>query len=137
MKKFITIVICLILVFSLGGCVIEIESHHDTEGQTMTFVESKMVRMGDDEYIGLFFDYTNESGETKAACDTFDVKAFQNGVELTIVVYTGQTTEDAIQCDTSVQTGHTERVVWLFSTVDESTVSVEVSNGEKFTVEVK
>lgn len=136
MRKIITL-LSLILVISLSGCVIEIEPHYDTESQTMTFVESKVVTLYGEEYIGLFFDYTNESGETNAAGDAFDVNAFQNGVEIDVAVFVGQTTEGAIQCDTKVQTGHTARVIWLFSIVDDSTVSVEVSNGEKFTVEVK
>lgn len=139
MKKFIAIMVGLVMVFCLVGCVVgvEVEPESDTEGQTMTFVESKVVTLNEQEYIGLFYDYTNNSGETKMACDDFDVNTFQNGIELTVVVYTGQTTEGAIQCDTSVQSGNTARVVWLFEIVDESPVSVEMSNGETFTVEVK
>lgn len=135
MKKFIAIMVSLVMLVCLGGCVVEIEPYYDTDGQTLKFVESKVVTLYEEEYIGLFFDYTNESGETKMACDGFDVNAYQNGVELSVSVFVGETTDGAIQCDTSVQTGHTARVVWLFSMVDESAVSVEVSNGETFTVE--
>ena len=65
-----------------------------------------------------------------------DVKAFQNGVELTIIVYTGQKTEDAVQCDTAVPTGTTAKVVWLYEKQDDSTVSVEFSDGQKHEFEI-
>ena len=45
-----------------------------------------------------------ESTATVLPCDAINVKAFQNGKELNVIVYTGQEIEGAIQCDTSVQT---------------------------------
>ena len=69
--------------------------------------------------------------------DEIDVKAFQNGTELNVIVYSGEEVEDAIQCDTSVQTGTTAKVVWTFETQDDSKVSVECSDGEKFEFEIE
>ena len=43
--------------------------------------------------------------------------------------------EDAIPCDMSVQDGTTERVIWLFERVDDTPVSVEMSDGQNFIVE--
>ena len=117
MRKLISILCAILLVLGLVGCVAEQPSEH-----TMTF-------------IGLFYDYTNNSGETVLPADAINVKAFQNGVELVVTVFTGQETEGAIQCDTSVQDGTTVRVVWLFMRVDDSPVSVEMSDGQKFTIE--
>lgn len=45
--------------------------------------------------------------------------------------------EGYIQCDTSVQTGTTAGVVWLFELQDNSTVSVECGDGQKFDVELQ
>lgn len=87
------------------------------------------------DYVGVFCEFTNNSGETILPCDAIDVNAFQNGKELNVVVYTGQKTEDAIQCDTSVQTGTTAEVVWLFEKEDESTISLEFTDGQKFEFE--
>lgn len=103
----------------------------------LSFKEGKLVTMNDTEYVGIFFDYTNNSGDSVLPCQAIDVKAFQNGRELTITVYTGQETEGAIQCDTSVQTGTTAKVVWLFEKQDDSTVSVECTDGQKFEFEIK
>ena len=36
-----------------------------------------------------------------------------------------------VQCDSNVQSGTTADVVWLFELDDDSTVSVELSGGEK------
>lgn len=124
MKKML-LVLSLVIVL-LTGCV--------ANPHTLTYVEGKDVVIDETELIGLFFDYTNGSGETAIPCEWVDVKAFQNGVELTIMVYTGQRMDGAVQCDASIQAGTTARVVWLFEKVDDSPVSVEVSNGESFVV---
>lgn len=129
MKRFMALLLTCVMVLGLSACVSQ------PTGHKMTFVESKDVVINDQTYVGLFFDYTNESGETVLPCDAINVKAFQNGTELVVTVFTGQETEGAIQCDTSVQDGTTVRVVWLFVRVDESPVSVEMSDGQKFTVD--
>lgn len=129
MKKILAVLSVVMLLTGCGGSVEEPKEH------TVKFVEGKNVVIDDETYVGLFFDYTNESGETAIPADYVDVKAFQNGVELVVAVFTGDKTEGAVQCDTSIQSGTTARVVWLFERVDDSEVSVEVSDGQRFTVE--
>lgn len=135
MKKFVTVLmVACMMVVGLVGCGASEQKEPD---HTLTFKEGKMVTMNDTEYVGIFFDYTNNSGETVLPCDAIDVKAFQNGKELTVIVYTGQKTEGAIQCDTSVQPGTTANVVWLFEKQDDSKVSVECTDDQKFDFEIK
>ena len=129
MKRLVSLLLTILLVLGLSACVSQPTEH------TMTFIESKDLVINEQTYIGLFYDYTNNSGETVLPADAINVKAFQNGVELVVTVFTGQETEGAIQCDTSVQDGTTVRVVWLFVRVDDSPVSVEMSDGQKFTIE--
>lgn len=130
MKRLLSFVLGIVLVLGLSGCVSE-----QDDGHTLTFVERKDVVINEQTYVGLFFDYSNESGKTVLPCDAINVKAFQNGIELVVTVFTGQETEGAIQCDTQVQTGTTARVVWLFEKADDSPVSVEMTDGQKFVVE--
>ena len=59
-----------------------------------------------------------ESTATVLPCDAINVKAFQNGKELNVIVYTGQEIEGAIQCDTFVQTDTVAKVIWLFEKED-------------------
>lgn len=142
MKRFICVVLLLVWACLLGGC-ITVEYVGD-EGATndtsatehkMVFVERKDVIIDEQTYVGLFYDYTNNSGETIIPADAIDVKAFQDGIELCVTVFTGTKTEGAIQCDTNVQSGTTARVVWLFEKASESPVSVEMSDGQKFVIE--
>lgn len=135
MKKIISMLLVVGMICCLSGCIISFEPYYETEGHTLTFVESKDVVMYEQTYVGLFFDYTNESGETAVPCEHINVKAFQNGIELQVSVFVGERTEGAIQCDTQVQTGTTARVVWLFTKDDDSPISVETTDGQKFTVE--
>ena len=124
MRKVMWILVVVAVV--LSGCA---SSH------TLTFVESRNVELYEEEYVALFFNYTNDSGETAIPCEWVDVKAFQHGVELVVTVFTGEKVNGAVQCDTSIQAGATARVVWLFERVDDSPVSIEMSDGQKFTVE--
>ena len=137
MKKVALIFVVVALL--LAGCVtVEVDSGYNTEAASehkLEFIESKNVVIYDQEYVALFYDYTNNSGETAIPCEWIDVNAFQNGVELVVTVFTGDKTEGAVQCDTRIQTGTTTRVVWLFERVDDSPVSVEMTDGQKFTVE--
>lgn len=150
MKKLIIMIMTLMLF--LSGCV-AVDSSESDKGETqgsignvgndeehaeahiMTFVESKNVEIDNQRYIALFYDYTNNSGETAIPAEWIDVKAFQNGIELVVTVFTGEKTDGAVQCDTSIQDGTKARVVWLFERNDDSVVSVEMSDGQKFTVE--
>lgn len=100
------------------------------------FIEGKLITYNDMEYAAAFFNYTNDSDVTAMPCDFIEVKAFQNGIELNINVYTGQTIEDAIQCDTSVQSGITTKVIWLYEIRDYSTVTLEVSDGNSYVFEL-
>lgn len=107
-----------------------------TDGEhSMVFVEAKDVVIDEQTYIALFYDYTNGSNETAIPADWLDVKTFQNGAELTVIVFTGEEMEGAVQCDTSIQSGTTARIVWLFEKVDDSPVSVETSDGQEFVIE--
>lgn len=134
MKKLLAIVLTCVLILGLVACG---TAEPKEPEHTLSFKEGKLVTMNETEYVGIFFDYTNKSGETTLPCDAINVKAFQNGTELTVIVYTGQKTEGAIQCDTSVQPGTTANVVWLFEKQDDSKVSVECTDGQKFDFEIK
>ena len=133
MKRFLILLIAVMLLgLTACGTTADEPAKH-----TLEFVEGKTTTMNETEYVAVFCNYTNNSGETCIPCDEINVKAFQNGVELKVVVYTGQKTEDAIQCDTSFQTDTTAKVVWLFEKQDNSTVSVEFTDGQKHSFEIK
>ena len=135
MKRIITCVFtCLLVLLAAAGC----SKTDPVSEHTLTYLKGEKIegtQVGyDHDLVGVFFQYTNDSDETCMPCDVFDVKAFQHGKEITVMVFTGQKTEGAIQCDASVQPGMTAEVVWLFELVDHSVVSVECSNGKSYTI---
>lgn len=134
MKKVIGILLTVLMTLSVTACGVGVQTNEELHA--IEFVEGREVVVNETEYVAVFCTYTNNSGETALPCEAFDVKAFQNGTELTIIVYTGQRTEGAIQCDTSVQTGTTTDVVWLFEKQDDSKVSVEISDGQKYEFDI-
>lgn len=129
------ILMSIIIIFT-SGCVITIQpSNIESENQTLTFVEAKFVEWFDDkERIGLFFDYTNNSEESKSPSDGFVMGVRQNG-ELLDTLWVAEKINGAITPSTIVEPGVTMRVAWLFVLRDRSPLSVIVSDGQKFTVD--
>lgn len=128
MKKLLTLVWVVIMTAMLGACGSEPE-------HILSYVGSERLEIFDQyDCIAIYTEYSNESSETAIPADWVDVKAFQNGVEIPIIVPSGENINGYIQCDSSVQSGTTADVVWLFQLNDESTVSVEFSDGTKMEV---
>ena len=125
MKKMLTIMLAGVLMLAVSGC--GAEPQHKVSyvsGEKLTVLEQY-------DCVAVYTQYTNDSSETAVPADEVTVKAFQNGVELSPLVPTGDRTNGYVQCDSSVQSGTTADVVWLFELDDDSTVSVELSGGEK------
>lgn len=135
MKKVISIILVFVFAFSLSACGAEEEIKSQ---YTQKFVEGKCVSgdtLGVDmELVAAYFEFTNNGGETVLPCEAIDVKAFQNGTEIPVMVFTGQEYEGYIQCDTGVQDGTTAKVVWFFQIKDKSVVSLECSDGQKIEI---
>lgn len=134
MKKILSGIILVIMLISIMGCGTESQPKH-----MISYVDGKVMELPfNDETLDcvcVFTEYTNNSGDTVIPADEISVKAYQNGTELSPWVFTGEKTDGYIQCDASVQTGTTAKVIWIFEREDASVVSVEFSDGQKFTVE--
>ncbi|HPE95292.1 MAG TPA: DUF5067 domain-containing protein [Bacillota bacterium] len=134
MKKIIAVILAVLMIIALVAC--GADSRY-----TLTYGEGRLVtvQVNDESknLVGAFCEFTNLSGETCLPCDAVNVKAFQNGKELSVMVFTGTETDGYLQCDTSIQSGTTAKVVWLFQPSDESIVLIEFSDGQKFSVEIK
>ena len=124
MKKILSILCAAMMVLGLTAC--GTESQH-----TISYVSGEKVNVVDRDCVAVYTQYTNGSDETAIPADYITVKAFQNGAEIPCIVPTGEKTNVYIKCDYSVQSGVTADVVWLFQLVDDSTVTVEFSDGTK------
>lgn len=118
----------LLLVLMLTGCSSEPE-------HTISYVKAERTELLEQfDCIAVYTQYTNGSSETALPADWVDVKAFQNGVELSVIVPTGERINGYVQCDTSVQSGTTADVVWFFQLDDDSEVSVEITGNDTITI---
>ncbi len=133
MKKITLILISLIMVIWLSGCEITIKPDYDEDNQTLTFVEAKFYDYFDDkECVGLIFDYTNNSGENKYPSANFTIGVCQKGKVLDTLWVTE--VDGVVGAAASVPTDTTARVVYLYVLRDNSSLSVEISDGQKFTI---
>lgn len=64
-KKIDTLLLALTMLFCMTACGSSTPKEPD---HILAFKEGKIVTMNDTEYVGIFFDYTNNSGETALPC---------------------------------------------------------------------
>ena len=128
MKKIGVVLCSILLALSLSACGGE-------PVHTISYVGFDKVELFDQyECIAVYTQYANGSEETAIPADWVSVKAFQNGVELPILVPTGERTSGYAQCDASIQAGTTADIVWLFQLDDESEVSIEITGNDTMSV---
>ena len=128
MKKVLSILCSVLIVLSLTACGGEPE-------HTISYVKAERMELLDQyDCIAVYTQYTNGSSETAIPADWINVKAFQNGVEIPVLVPTGEKINGYVQCDTSVQSGVTADVVWFFQLDDDSEVSLEITGNETIKV---
>lgn len=129
MKKILSILCAAVLVLSLTACGGEEPEH------TISYVEAERMELLDQyDCVAVYTQYTNGSSETAIPADWVEVKAFQNGVELGVLVPTGERTNGYVQCDTSIQSGAVADVVWFFQLDDDSEVSLEITGNDTIKV---
>ena len=103
------LLLLLIIICMMTGC--SPKSEHD-----IAFTDGKRYMLFDEyDCVAVFTRYTNDSRETAVPADCVTIKAFQNGVELSPLVPTGEKIEGYSQCDSSVQSGVTADIVWFSS----------------------
>lgn len=128
MKKVISIMCAMLIAFSLSGC--------GGSKYTLSYERGKEETVVDYDCVVIYTKFTNGGSESICAADAVELRAYQNGTELSPIVSTGQKTDGYIQCDANVQSGTTADVVWIFKLDDKSDVSVELPDGSKETVKL-
>jgi len=128
-KRIFTMILTILLGIGLVACG-TVEPEHKLE-----YVEGKVITIEERELIGAFCTYTNLSDSACLPCDAINIKAYQNGVEIPVMVFTGREIDGYVQCDTSIQAGATAQVMWLFEHKDNSTVTFEFTDGQSHTYE--
>ncbi len=129
MKKVISLMCAMLIAFSLSGC--------GGSDYTLSYESGKEETVADIDCVVIYTKFTNGGSESICAADALELKAYQNGTELSPIVPTGQKTDGYIQCDTNVQSGTTADVAWIFQLDDRSEVSVELPDGSKETISLE
>ena len=121
MKK----LLCVLFTFLvLAGCGAQPEhsfTQDKAENVTLTINEEALP------CYAVYGTYANHSAESACAADWIDVKAYQNGVQLSPIVPAEQETNGYLQCDRYIEAGQSAKVVFLFTLEDDSEVTVEIT----------
>lgn len=75
----------------------------------------------------IFYNFTNNSGQTIEAANALISKAFQNGVELTTSFPDSEPIEEYNNTYKSVQDGGSLDVAFMYQLADDSDVSIEIT----------
>lgn len=129
MKKVVSLICATLIALSFAGC--------GGSEYTLSYESGKEETIVDYDCVVIYTKFTNGGSESICAADAVDLKAYQNGTELSPIVPTGQKTDGYIQCDANVQSGATAGVVWIFQLNDKSDVSIELPDGSKETVKLE
>lgn len=101
---------------------------YEQDGYIFKFLKYQVV---DSESQGkvlyIFYNFTNNSGQTIEAANALISKAFQNGVELTTSFPDSEPIEEYNNAYKSVQDGGSLDVAFMYQLSDDSDVSIEIT----------
>lgn len=101
---------------------------YEQDGYIFKFLKYQVV---DSESQGkvlyIFYNFTNNSGQTIEAANALISKAFQNGVELTTSFPDSEPIEEYNNTYKSVQDGGSLDVAFMYQLSDDSDVSIEIT----------
>lgn len=121
MKKLFAV---LFVLFTLAGCG-AVSPHTFTQEKaefiTLTINEEEIP------CYAVYGTYHNGSSESACAADWIQVRAYQNGAELSPIVPAEKETNGYRQCDQYIQPDESQKVVFLFTLEDDSEVTVEIT----------
>lgn len=130
MRKVLMLLCMMLLVSTLAACSEPLHKVSYLDYERVNLLERY-------DCIALYTEYENSSDENAVPADKISVKAFQNGVELSPIVPTGDKVKGFSQCDVEIQAKTKAKIVWYFQLNDESKVSIEMTGTDKFELDLK
>lgn len=95
-------------------------------GFTFEYLSNELITKDDGEYVILYFNYTNNSGQTSTPYYSLGVAAFQNGIRLQSYMFLHSENEALDLAYTEIQDGTTVEIGIPFQVKDHSDVSIEI-----------
>lgn len=99
---------------------------YSADGYTYKYLKNQVETIDGTDYVYVFFEYTNDSGQTATPYYSLTTKAFQNGVEIQSYMSIDDPISEANTTFKDVQTGSTTDIAIKFELVDDSPVSIEI-----------
>ena len=105
---------------------VETDFEYSADGYTYKYLKNQVETIDGTDYVYVFFEYTNDSGQSAMPYYSLAVQAYQNGVELNSGSVYDTGIPEADNTMKSVQNGTTIEVAFPFELADKSQVSIEV-----------
>lgn len=104
----------------------DIDFEYSADGYTYKYLKNEVETINGEDYVHIYFDYTNGSEQSNTPFYSLFITAYQNGVELESgsVFETGVTEVDNTM--KNVQSGTTLTVAYPYKLNDTSPVSIEI-----------
>ncbi len=129
MRKILAYLLASLMVISLMACGKQAVSSHNLRYEK---AECMDLFFNDESLhcVCVYTEFTNTTDNSVLPADETTVKAYQNGIELSPWVFTGERTNNYVQCDTSIQSGATAKVIWIFEIRDDNEITIEFPNNK-------
>lgn len=100
---------------------------YSQDGFTYKYLKNEVKTIDGSDYVYIFFEYTNDSGETSTPYYSLATTAYQNGVQIDSYISIQDGVPEADVAFKEVKTGTTVDIALKFALSDDSPVSVEIS----------
>lgn len=103
-----------------------LDFEYTAEGFTYKYLNNEVKEIDGTNYVFVFFEYTNNSGETAMPYYSLTVSAFQNGIEMESYMSIDDGVPEADIAFKEIKTGTTTNIAYKFELSNNSPVSVEI-----------
>lgn len=99
---------------------------YSADGYTYKYLKNQVETIDGTDYVYVFFEYTNDSGQSTMPYYSLSTKAYQNGVEIQSYMSIDDPIPEANTAFKDVQTGTTTNIAIKYELTDNSPVSIEL-----------
>lgn len=100
---------------------------YSAEGFTYKYLKNEVKNIDGTDYVFVFFEYTNDSGESSIPCYSLTVTAFQNGIEIDSFMSMSDGIPEAERAFKEIKNGTTTDIALKFELSDDSPIELEIS----------
>lgn len=100
---------------------------YSAEGFTYKYLKNEMKTIDGTDFVFVYFEFTNDSGNTTSPYYSLTSRAFQNGVEIESYMSFDEGVPEAETAFKEVKTGTTVDIAFKYELADDSPVSIEIS----------